>query len=224
LRAQEADLNSSGKSYLLVEGIDDWHVHDHLRAEDFDIGWCGNDDQVLEKLGAVVVGSGTTKTILGAVLDADADTGVKARFQSICDRLQSAYDLPDAFPVEGLIIHPRQAHPSRDRLPIIGVWLMPDNVRDGILEDLLCIAMNSESQDYVAKVIDKAHVDGFAGFRGVDRTKVIVKTHITWQNPNVKNLGEAIGSDVHFKNLSSACDLFFKWQKRLFGNPSPAAQ
>lgn len=217
-QAQEAKLDSPGNHYLLVEGIDDWHIHSHLRANevDFDIGYCGNDTRVLETLSAVIVGSGTTKSILGAVLDADPDTGVKARLQSIKDRLQSAYELPDVFPAEGLILHPKVAHPNHDRLPIIGIWLMPDNVRDGIVEDLFRSAMTKKSEEYISQVVDKAKNDGVAGFRPVERSKVIVKTHIVWQDPNMKNLGEAIYA--HFENLGSACRSYLSWQKNLFSS------
>ena len=56
-KAQEARLDLPGIGYLLVEGIDDWHVHHHLRLAgvSFDIGYCGNDDNLLAKLSAVVV-------------------------------------------------------------------------------------------------------------------------------------------------------------------------
>lgn len=215
-QAQEAKLDSPGNNYLLVEGVDDWHIHSHLRTADveFDIGYCGNDGKVLENLSAVIVGSGTTKSILGAVIDADPDTGVKARFQSIKDRLQSAYELPDVFPAEGLILYPKATHPNHDRLPVIGIWLMPDNIRDGIFEDLFCTAMTKKSEEYISQVVDKAKIDDVAGFRDVERSKVIVKTHIVWQDPNMKNLGEAI--NAHFENLDPACKNFLNWQKRLF--------
>jgi hypothetical protein len=89
VQAQPADLASEGKGLLLVEGVDDWHAFRHIvrgirdREPFFEIGYCGNDDAVLDRLSSVVVGSGTTKSALGAVLDADADTGVDARLESI---------------------------------------------------------------------------------------------------------------------------------------------
>lgn len=225
VRAQEADLTSDGKSLLLVEGIDDWHSFYHIiscttsRQALYDIGYCGNDDAVLDRLGSVVVGSGTTKSILGAVLDADADTGVEARLQSIRHLLESAYEIPKVFPPEGLILKPKDTRADRDRLPMIGVWLMPDNVREGIFEDLLCAAMASESEKYISRVVDKAKDDHMANFRDVERSKAIVKTHIAWQDPNKKNLGEAI-SDEHFVNLAPACQPFVDWLDRLFGEAS----
>ena len=143
VQAQLADLASDSKSLLLVEGRDDWHAFHHIvshitnKRAVFDIGYCGNDTAVLEKLSSIVVGSESTKSALGAVLDADADTGVAGRLQSIQHLLGSAYDVPDVFPPEGLVLKPKASRPNHHRLPVIGVWLMPDNARDGIFEDLL---------------------------------------------------------------------------------------
>ena len=203
--------------------MDDWHaLHQIVRrvtdkAANFEIGYCGNDTGVLEMLSSVVVRSGTAKSILGAVLDADADTGVEARLQSIRHSLESAYDVPDVFPPEGLIIKAKETRADRHRLPVIGVWLMPDNVRDGIFEDLLCAAMSQESESYISKVLDKAKDDQMAAFSDAERPKAIVRTHIAWQNPKTKNLGEAI-SAKQFDNLIPACQPFMDWLKRLFGS------
>lgn len=164
-----------------------------------------------------MVGSARTKRVLGAVIDADPDTGVPRRLQDLRRRLDSAYELPDAFPVDGLILRPSASRPDRARLPILGVWLMPDNERDGIFEDLLRVAMTVESESYISAVVDKAKVDGVATYSDVERSKVIVKTHVAWQDPDKKNVGEAIGQ--HFENLAPACQPFLGWLERLFGEP-----
>jgi hypothetical protein len=222
VQAQPADLASNGKGLLLVEGVDDWHAFHHIvscitdKEAFFDIGYCGNDDAVLDRLSSVIVGSGTIKSVLGAVLDADADTGVDARLQSIRHSLESAYEIPEVFPPQGLILKPRDTRADHDRLPVIGVWLMPDNVRNGIFEDLLCAAIAPESENYISRVVDKAKDDQMASFRDVERSKAIVKTHIAWQDPKTKNLGEAI-SGKHFVNLAPACKPFLDWLYRLFG-------
>jgi hypothetical protein len=44
---------------------------------------------------------------------------------------------------------------DKDHLPLLGIWLMPDNVRDGIFEDRLCAAMAPESEKYIAGVVPK---------------------------------------------------------------------
>jgi hypothetical protein len=92
---------------------------------------------------------------------------------------------------------------------------MPDNVRDGIIEDLLGASMAPTSKEYISGVIDKTKEDGMTGFRAVERSKAIVKTHIAWQDPNKTKLGEAI--NCHFDKLNSACRPFLNWLERLFG-------
>ncbi len=228
VRAEEADLSSDGASLLLVEGVDDWHslsnaycrITGHPPA--FKVGHCGkdgrpgNDSAVLDLLRTVVVGSRCTKSTLGAVIDADADTGVAARLQSIHHALESAYDIPAVFPPQGLIIDPKESRADRHKLPKIGIWLMPDNVNAGIFEDLLRSAIHPESEKYIADVVDQARIDGKAGFRPVERSKAIVKTHIAWQDPKLKNIGVAISAS-HFDRLDPACRPFMTWLESLFG-------
>jgi hypothetical protein len=216
-----------GPKSLLVEGQDDWHSFSHMIHEStgtfptFELGYCGNDDGVLDILTGMAEASTKTQTVLGAVLDADRckedeaeHEGIQARIRSLQGRLGKFYSIPARFPDQGLILAP--AHEvDRDRLPILGIWLMPDNVRDGIFEDLLRAAMAPASEQYISGVLDQAKKDGMTGFRDVERPKAIVKTHIAWQDPQKKNLGEAIGA--HFENLIPACKPFMNWLERLFG-------
>ena len=226
VRSIKADLKRMGKKVLLVEGLDDWHAFSHLIHAStgafpaYELGHCDNDDGVLDILSGMTEASSQTQSVLGAVLDADQgkegiarDRGIQARIRSLKGRLEKYYAIPDAFDAEGIILSPTNES-DRDRLPVLGIWLMPDNERDGIFEDLLCTAMAPESEKYISVVVDKARDDGMTGFRDVERSKAIVKTHIAWQDPNKKNLGEAIGS--HFDNLDPACRPFLNWLERLF--------
>lgn len=218
-QANKANLSSAVKELLLVEGVDDWHILGHIAGDfrqsrpDFGIEYCSSDFDLMDMLGSVLVASNSTKRILGAVLDADADTGVERRFQAIRDRLEAAYDFPTEFPAVGLILTPKKSREDCARLPKIGVWLMPDNQQNGILEDLLCEAIPDTSRDYISAVVDTARRENFAAFRDVERSKAIVKTHVAWQDPNKKNLGEALN---HFENLNAACQNFLGWLNELF--------
>lgn len=216
--AVKADLVRMGKKVLLVEGRDDWHNLDHLlkattgTLPSYELGHCDNDDGVLDLLTGMTEASQKTQTALGAILDADEE--IQARIRSLQGRLGKYYAIPADFPQEGLIVPPSGALDG-DRLPILGIWLMPDNQR-GIFEDLLIAAMTPRSKEYVSGVVDQATIDGMTGFRKVERSKAIVKTHIAWQNPNMKNLGEAIGA-YHFENLAPTCTAFLNWLAALFG-------
>jgi hypothetical protein len=226
LGSVKADLKSMGRKVLLVEGPDDWHAFNNLIHKStgafpaYELGHCNNDDGVLDILSGMTEASTQTQSVLGAVLDTDQSRedgsgggGIQARIRTLKGRLERYYAVPDTFSAEGIILPPT-SESDRDRLPILGIWLMPDNDRDGMFEDLLCTAMAPESGKYIAAVVDQATVDGMTGFRKVERSKAIVKTHIAWQDPNKKNLGEAIGS--HFDNLDPACRPFLNWLQRLF--------
>jgi hypothetical protein len=216
-----------GQKVLLVEGPDDWHAFSHLihlstgTFPAYELGHCQNDDGVLDILTGMTESSSKMQSILGAVLDADhgkeqspEDSGIQSRIQSLQGRLGKYYAIPNVFGAEGIILPPINES-DRDRLPILGIWLMPDNERDGIFEDLLCKAMAPESEKYISRVVDHATLDKMTNFRAVERSKAVVKTHIAWQDPNKKNLGEAIGSH-HFDNLDPACRPFLNWLERLF--------
>ena len=226
VKAEKADLRRMGKKVLLVEGLDDYHAFYLMihrltgAAPAYQLGYCDNDDGVLDILSGMTEASSQTQSVLGAVLDADQgkdgiveDCGIQARIRSLKGRLGKCYAIPDAFDAEGIILPPTNES-DRERLPVLGIWLMPDNERDGIFEDLLCAAMAPESEKYIARVVDQATADKMTSFRDVERSKAIVKTHIAWQDPNKKNLGEAIGS--HFANLDPACRPFLNWLERLF--------
>lgn len=220
-----------GAKVLLVEGLDDWHVFSHLihastgTFPPYELGYCGNDDGALDLLTGMTEASKKTQSVLGAVLDADrcgedeaGHEGIQARIRSLQGRLGKFYAIPDTLPDDGLVLDPIE-RVDRDRLPVLGTWLMPDNIRDGIFEDLLRSAMAPASEHYISEVLDQAKIDGMTGFREVERPKTIVKTHIAWQDPNKKNLGEAVGA--HFENLIPACKPFIHWLERLFGEAAP---
>jgi hypothetical protein len=112
--AVKANLEKMGKRVLLVEGIDDWHAFGHMiqtatgALPVYDLGYCGNDDGVLDVLHGATLASRPSQTILGAVLDADrgevADssaTGVQARIRSLQSRLCDCYAIPSEFPADG---------------------------------------------------------------------------------------------------------------------------
>jgi hypothetical protein len=227
IKAEKADLIRMGQRVLLVEGPDDWHAFGHLIHKAtgawpiYKLGYCENDEGILDILSGMTEASKKTQAILGAVLDADqvesggtGDGGIRSRVRSLQGRLGRFYSIPGEFPEDGLIISPSEQM-DQDRLPTLGIWLMPDNVRDGIFEDLLRAAMAPESERYISNVVEQARKDGMTGFREVERPKAVVKTHIAWQDPNKKNLGEAI--NAHFDNLIPACKPFLDWLERLFG-------
>ena len=131
---QESDTHPR---VLLVEGPDDKHVVIHLSersglAQNFWIIEKEGKDTLLDSI--VLEARTPGRTVMGVVLDANDD--LDARWQAVTDRLnrlrrEDHFDLPDlpATPEPGGTI-------IEGRLRI-GIWLMPDNLSTGELEDFV---------------------------------------------------------------------------------------
>ena len=93
-----------------------------------EIKQAGGKDAVLNAMALAVSVSGDRP--VGFVLDADLVPG--ARWQAVCDRLEGlGLQLPAEAPREGFVAN-SEIYRTR-----VGVWLMPDNQRDGALETFL---------------------------------------------------------------------------------------
>jgi len=215
---------------LLVEGVNDSHAVFQLMwliyAADpvFGIHECGNDDKVLDSLAARVVSTRRKQKVLGLILDADIEgvapeEVVKARLQQLAARVGTYYPLPAAFPEGGLILDPLASRPEADRLPKLGVWLMPNNKAWGMFEDLLMHSLSDHVAGYTARVVQQAQNDGVAKFRDAHLSKAVIRTYMAWQDPpDVQYLGLAIKTGV-FERIEAECMQFVEWLDRLFGPP-----
>jgi len=157
---------------------------------------------------------------VGFVIDADwegVSGGLKSRWQAVCDRLRAAGAPKDAIPSsppsDGLILDiPRW----RARA---GVWLMPDNQRDGTLEDFLqeLIAEGDVLIEHATEATAEATTLG-AGFPEVHRTKAQLHTWLAWQEKPGQPYGIAIKAR-YFGHDSPAAIAFVDWIRRLFDIP-----
>jgi len=205
-----------GRNILLVEGADDEHVMKHI---------CGNRgvpclDQVrphgsVEKLlEAVPVELRATEEddVVGVVLD--ADTSIGSRWQSIHDALiKLGYqDVPEHPDTAGTIL----AAPIGKPLPRMGVWIMPDNRTNGILEDFLRFLVPQPNTlfDHVETSVDAiSDVDRL--FSELDIPKAIIHTWLAWQSVPGRPYGTAITAQFLDANVSEV-DVIVDWLKRLF--------
>ena len=125
---------------LLVEGNDDMHVIMALCqkfsvTENFEIIDCKGIDKLFTQIPIRLKQSGFET--LGIIID--ADTGIKSRWST----LQSIFSkqgisLPDEIPNDGLIL-------KTDSLTI-GVWIMPNNDLNGMLEDFISFLIPKEDK------------------------------------------------------------------------------
>ncbi len=116
---------------LLVEGIDDKHVmfalfEKYKVNESFSVIDCKGVTNLFQQIPVRFKQSGIDT--IGIILDADTDIG--ARWQAVKDRVNTQFDnLPNDIPNDGLVIG--------NGVQKLGVWIMPNNDTNGMLEDYM---------------------------------------------------------------------------------------
>ena len=191
----------------------------------FGIHECGSDDKVLDSLASRIVSTRPGQRILGLILDADIeglrpDQVIQSRLDQLVARVETYYPVPAVFPERGLILDPLASRPEADRLPRLGVWLMPNNKAYGMFEDLLMGSLSDQAAAYTTTVVKQSKADGIARFRDVHLSKAVIRTYLAWQDPpDVQYLGLAIKRGA-FENIEAECKQFVQWLEQLFGSPA----
>jgi hypothetical protein len=149
---------------------------------------------------------------LGIVFDADGLHSDKDyRWNSMVARCKDfGIELPATAPAGGVILNLLTG-------VRFGVWMMPDNVRRGMLETFLLELVPDQTNPVFAHAIaamKKAKEIG-APFRDTHEDKASIHTWLSWQDAPGAQLHEA----VKFKTLNSQspkADAFVQWFRTLF--------
>ncbi len=202
---------------LLVEGNDDWHLISNIRAvfnvaKTFDIVDCKGIDNLLKGLPVRLKGSGEIKTI-GIVVDADSD--IQSRWSKLRQILKKSNlydDIPDDCPGGGAIIHPNSAEDIK-----IGVWIMPDNNNNGMVEDFAAFLIPDGDclLHEVDKVLANIEERGLNKYKSIHHSKARIHTWLAWQEVP----GTPMGAAVTKKYLSATppiCQDFVDWLNALY--------
>jgi hypothetical protein len=225
------ESKSESELLLLVEGINDCHAVFQLMslirgvAPVFGIHECGGDDKVLDNLASRIVSTRAKQRVLGLILDADieglpADQVIQSRLDQLVARVGTYYPLPPVFPEHGLILDPLANRPEADRLPRLGVWLMPNNKAYGMFEDLLMDSLPGQVAAYTGTVVKQSKADGIARFKDVHLSKAVIRTYLAWQDPpDMQYVGLAIRKGA-FENVEAGCKRFIEWLEQLFRLPA----
>lgn len=207
---------------LLVEGIDDLNVIKHLlflhgiKAEEpkkiFD-----EETIVIKEKGGIKpllksIGTETkiSETIVGIVVDADVD--VKARWQSVADKLakRGYRNLPAIPNPDGTIIE------GDDERPNVGIWLMPDNKLSGMLEDFLQASKERETiWQKAVEVVDSLPEKLFIHEKTDHTRKAQLHTYLAWQEEPGKPFGLAVRA-TYFQSDTLIAQTFITWVRNLF--------
>jgi hypothetical protein len=196
------------QSQILVEGPDDRHVITNLIAGANGHGW-----KVIEKGGypnliSTLETNLKTADRLAIVIDADEDPVRK--WSSLRDTLRGlGITVPKVLPPDALIV------PIR---PVVGVWMMPDNVSPGLIEDFVATMIPRDDvlwlrvQDCVNGVPDtdlRCH-----------RAKARIHTWLAWQPEPGRGMGGAITR--RYLNCSAPpATTFLDWLNRLAATAIP---
>jgi hypothetical protein len=210
-----------------VEGKDDQAVFRSLlncysiidvfkeRKEQFDINDHEGVDNLLAAL-KIALKSGYAQRF-GIVID--ADTNLNATWQRLYDILRTAgyRDVPSEPKPQGTIIR-------QETLPIVGVWLMPDNQLPGMMEDFISFLRPVDdifwpiAEDIVREVIEKG-----SHFRPTYKSKACLYTWLAWQKEPGKPMGLAITK--RFVDVKSRhAQLLLEWFCTLFEVPLDVLQ
>lgn len=202
---------------LLVEGSDDLHVIAALCQkfqvpENFQIKDCGGISNILQGLPVMLKGSGEIHT-LGVVVDADLD--LHSRWNEIRGILKKSgrYSLiPEEFPKDGIILSPDDSDDIK-----VGVWIMPNNEVNGMLEDFISFLI-PDSDDLVKpvnEVLDSIETQGINRYSNIHRSKAFMHTWLAWQEDPGTPMGLAI-TKKYLSTNPQICNSFLEWIKRLY--------
>lgn len=200
---------------LLVEGRDDKHSVIHLMKR-HNMDWdnavnapyvhdCGGIDALLESVSI----SAKSYSQLGVMIDANDE--MQARWTCVKSRLASVgIKLPMSPDINGTIIDGFYQEWK------VGVWLMPDNNRDGKLENFLkaLVPPRDPCWIYAQEATEHAKEKG-AKFPDKKFLKASIHTWLSWQEEPGLPFGTAITA-TYFRHDSPEALKFVDWFNRLF--------
>jgi hypothetical protein len=213
--AMSKTFNADGPRILLVEGDNDGHVILALRdyyqipKESFGLSACGSDKEVIKRLNGLL--NTERKETIGVVLDADNPNlaGKWQQFRATLEKKVGISLTDNELHKDGTIIPAVNDHPK------IGLWLMPNNQLDGMLEDFCMSLAKSKMIDFAQNCVLEAQKQGHTSFKPNHHSKAVVHTYLAWQDEPGRPLGQAITAKVLNPNQPLA-KTFADWLKRLF--------
>lgn len=200
---------------LLVEGRDDREViyqfcnhHEIDNRSLFKVVPASSVQELLQGLAVRPKSSGLS--VLAAVMDADGD--IDKRWTQVRGAVKShGYDLPTAPSPNGTICE--SPGPTRPRL---GLWLMPNNETQGMLEDfLLKLVVDDDPLLKSARVAVAAIPKDQRQFGPTKNTKAVLHTMLAWQAEPGTPMGQAI-TKRYLDPTRDPAPAFEAWLRDLF--------
>jgi hypothetical protein len=206
-------LGINNVAVLLVEGIDDEHTMYGLFKkynipDVFSVENCKGIDKLLKGINTRLKIENIEK--LGIVIDADQD--IAARWSSLKTIFaKSNFTLPNELPSDGLTLEQNDVK--------IGVWIMPDNNVNGMLEDFtkFLIPDNDNLLPIVEMTLNNIEADNLNKYnKYLHKSKALIHTWLAWQEDPGTPQGLAITKKYLTTENKELSDRFIGWIKRLF--------
>ncbi len=200
------------QNYLLVEGKNDFHVIcsllEHYNVPElFSVEDKEGIDRLLEAFEVELIRIEVEK--LGVIVDADTD--LSARWQQLRIILKNSgyHKVPLEPNLGGTVI-------MEDGLPVVGIWLMPNNKIPGMLEDFVSLLVPQDDLLWpMTDSILQQVMQQECRFPHNHRMKAQIHTWLAWQEEPGKPMGQAITKHYLDANSLHAQELII-WIRKLF--------
>lgn len=216
-----------GKRILLVEGNDDRHVMWNLfgvrniaecfsvecpKADSADTENGGIED-LLKSIPYWLASSDLER--LAIVVDADT-AGSGARWKAIRHRLENAGygGLPADLPSDGAVLE-LSLEPHTPRSVQVGIWIMPDNQSDGMLEDFVANMIHEDDEmlphvnDFLASIPREHRRFNFA-----HQPKARLHSWLAVSERPGRPMGQAIKAESHLDANHASVEPFLAWIRK----------
>lgn len=198
---------------LLVEGNDDQHViwalcEKFTVNENFDVIDCEGITKLYEQL-PIRFKQAQVNTI-GLIIDADSE--IKDRWKSISTLLSlQGFTIPENIPLEGLILKDNSGFK-------IGVWIMPNNNENGMLEDFISFLVPKEDKilPIVNDTLKAIENQGLNQYSLIHKSKATIHSWLSLQSDPGTPMGLGI-TKRYLTTDEETCLKLVNWLKELYG-------
>lgn len=197
---------------LLVEGNDDKHVIWALCKqfnvnETFDVIDCEGIDNLFDQI-PVRLKQPKIETI-GIIIDADSD--LQLRWNNLKHLLTAqGFVLPEVLPKSGLI------HNELNRISI-GIWIMPNNNLDGMLEDFIkfLVPPNDTLFPIINENLNEIERKQLNKYKPIHKSKAIIHSWLSVQEEPGTPMGLSI-TKRYLTTDDNTCKKLIDWLNDLF--------
>ena len=205
-------------SLLLVEGNDDFHVIHSLCKQfnisvrnlenpkgNFSVKDCKGVTELLEQIPVLFK---SPKTSLGIIIDADID--LQSRWESVKNiLLKEGFDVPKDLPENGLIV--------KKGILKAGVWIMPNNNLNGMLEDFISFLVPQDDKllPIVKNTLEGLEANNLNKYSLTHKSKALIHSWLSIQEEPGTPLGQGI-TKRYLSTDEETCKHLVNWINELF--------